>query len=50
MSSQIDSSSVHQDEVAKANQRFYDQIAKIYNKVDRRRGDHIDHSWVDRVF
>ncbi len=49
MSSQIDSSSVHQDEVAKANQRFYDQIAKIYNKVDRRRGDHIDHSWVDRV-
>jgi len=50
MDSQIDPSSVHQDEVAKANQRFYDQIAEIYDEVDRRRGDHIDHIWVDGVF
>ena len=50
MDSQIDTSSVYQDDVAKANQRFYDQIAGIYDEVDRRRGDHIDHNWVDGVF
>jgi ubiquinone/menaquinone biosynthesis C-methylase UbiE len=50
MDSQIDTSSVYQDDVAKANQRFYDQIAEIYDEVDRRRGDHIDHNWVDEVF
>ena len=50
MDSQIDTSSVYQDDVAKANQRFYDQIAEIYDEVDRRRGDHIDHNWVDGVF
>ena len=32
MDSQVDtSSSVYQDEVAKANQRFYDQIAEVYD-------------------
>jgi len=46
----IDTSSVYQDDVAKANQRFYDQIAGIYDEVDRRRGAHIDHNWVDGVF
>ena len=50
MDSQIDTSSVYQDDVAKANQRFYDQVAGIYDEVDRRRGDHIDHNWVDGVF
>ena len=50
MDSKIDTSSVYQDDVAKANQRFYDQIAGIYDEVDRRRGDHIDHNWVDGVF
>ena len=50
MDSQIDTSSVYQDDVAKANQRFYDQVAGIYDEVDRRRGDHIDHNWVDEVF
>ena len=50
MDSQIDTSSVYQDDVAKANQRFYDQVAGIYEEVDRRRGDHIDHNWVDGVF
>ena len=50
MDSQVDtSSSIYQDEVAKANQRFYDQIAEVYDEVDRRRGGHIDHSWVDGV-
>jgi ubiquinone/menaquinone biosynthesis C-methylase UbiE len=50
MDSQVDtSSSIYQDEVAKANQRFYDQIAEVYDEVDRRRGDHIDHNWVDGV-
>ena len=50
MDSQVDtSSSIYQDEVAKANQRFYDQIAGVYDEVDRRRGDHIDHTWVDGV-
>ena len=50
MDSKIDTSSVYQDDVAKANQRFYDQVAGIYDEVDRRRGDHIDHNWVDGVF
>ena len=50
MDSQIDTSSVYQNDVAKANQRFYDQIAEMYDEVDRRRGDHIDHNWVDGVF
>ena len=50
LDSQIDTSSVYQDEVAKANQRFYDQIAGIYDDVDRRRGSHIDHTWVDGIF
>ena len=50
MASQIDPSSVHQDEVATANQRFYDQIADIYDEVDRRRGDHVDHAWGNEVF
>ena len=50
MDSQVDTNSVYQDDVAKANQRFYDQIAWIYDEVDRRRGDHIDHNWVDGVF
>ena len=50
MDSQVDTNSVYQDDVAKANQRFYDQIAEIYDEVDRRRGDHIDHNWVDAVF
>ena len=50
MDSQIDTSSVYQDDVAKANQRFYDQVAGIYDEVDRRRGDYIDHNWVDGVF
>lgn len=50
MDSQVDTNSVYQDDVAKANQRFYDQIAGIYDEVDRRRGDHIDHNWVDGVF
>jgi len=50
MDSQVDtSSSIYQDEVAKANQRFYDQIAEVYDEVDRRRSGHIDHTWVDRV-
>ena len=50
MDSQVDTNSVYQDDVAKANQRFYDQVAGIYDEVDRRRGDHIDHNWVDGVF
>ena len=50
MDSQIDTSSVYQDDVAKANQRFYDQVAGIYDEIDPRRGDHIDHNWVDEVF
>ena len=50
MDSQVDTNSVYQDDVATANQRFYDQIAEIYDEVDRRRGDHIDHNWVDEVF
>ena len=50
MNSKINSNSVFQDEVSRANQRFYDQIAKKYDEVDRRRGDHIDHTWVDEVF
>ena len=50
MDCQIDTSSVYQNDVAKANQRFYDQIAGVYDEVDRRRGDHIDHNWVDGVF
>ena len=50
LDSQINTSSVYQDEVAKANQRFYDQIAGIYDDVDRRRGGHIDHTWVDGIF
>ena len=50
MDSQVDtSSSIYQDEVAKANQRFYDQIAEVYDEVDRRRGADIDHTWVDGV-
>jgi hypothetical protein len=50
MDSQVDtSSSIYQDEVAKANQRFYDQIAEVYDEVDQRRSGHIDHTWVDRV-
>jgi len=50
MDSHVNTSSIYQDDVAKANQRFYDQIAGIYDEVDRRRGDHVDHNWVDEVF
>ena len=49
MDPQIDTNSVYQDDVAKANQRFYDQIAGIYDEVDRRRGGHNDHTWLDGV-
>ena len=50
MDSHIDPSFLNQDEVATANQRFYDQIAGIYDEVDRRRGDQVDHTWVNGVF
>lgn len=35
--------------VAAANQRFYDQIAAVYDQVDSRRAGKIDHAWLDDV-
>jgi ubiquinone/menaquinone biosynthesis C-methylase UbiE len=36
-------------DVARANERFYDHIAGVYDHVDSRRSGHHDHAWVDRI-
>jgi SAM-dependent methyltransferase len=36
-------------DVARANERFYDRIAGVYDHVDSRRSGHHDHAWVDRI-
>lgn len=35
--------------VLAANKRFYDQIADVYEKVDRRRAPKLEHAWLDDV-
>jgi SAM-dependent methyltransferase len=37
------------EDVRTANRRFYDKIAAVYEEVDSRRGNKVDHSWLDRV-
>ena len=35
--------------VLAANRRFYDAVADVYTRVDRRRGPSVDHAWLERV-
>ncbi len=36
-------------DVARANERFYDRIASVYDQVDSRRSSGDEHAWVDRL-